>query len=315
MPPDAPSAAAPPSHFAVEAGPGEPSLFDADAKPVRPQPGVYARGAHAREAAAQQNARIAATARCGGAPPLLPPFLVRNGAGAVCVLPCDARRGARVAHAMYERRTQCQGRADKLQKPRSLRNCCAVGGEGRWPCGCCSPRRSDALPSARKAALQGLHSTPRAGAGGCWPRWRRRWGHGQRAAVPVQTAMRSRAARRGQKMLDTLMAELGVANGPEVPTRATCGAWLALRLEAIAMLELKKRLQARLAGDGAGPEGRGKRTHKAKARAFRTEWNEAPLLAPGWPAAKCWRERAHAQGHVASSWSAVDGVPLTQAGC
>lgn len=72
-------------------------------------------------------------------------------------------------------------------------------------------------------------------------------------------------------MLDALMAELGCANGPEVPTRATCGAWLALRLEAIAALELKKHVQARLAGDGpgsAGPEGRGKRAHKTKVRLF-----------------------------------------------
>ena len=66
------------------------------------------------------------------------------------------------------------------------------------------------------------------------------------------------------------MADLGVsANGPEVPTRATCGAWLALRLEAIAALDLKKRLHARLTGDApgsAGPEGRGKRAHKGKVR-------------------------------------------------
>lgn len=79
------------------------------------------------------------------------------------------------------------------------------------------------------------------------------------------------ACARGQKSLDALMADLGVsANGPEVPTRATCGAWLALRLEAIAALELKKRLHARLTGDApgsAGPEGRGKRAHKGKVRA------------------------------------------------
>ncbi len=42
------------------------------------------------------------------------------------------------------------------------------------------------------------------------------------------------------------MSELGVPGPPAVPTRATCGAYLALRAEVIAMLELRKTLQHRL---------------------------------------------------------------------
>ncbi len=45
--------------------------------------------------------------------------------------------------------------------------------------------------------------------------------------------------------METLLAEVGCAASPEVPTRATCGAWLALRQEVIALQETKKRLQAR----------------------------------------------------------------------
>ena len=41
------------------------------------------------------------------------------------------------------------------------------------------------------------------------------------------------------------MTELGVPGPPAVPTRATCGAYLALRAEVIAMLELRKTLQHR----------------------------------------------------------------------
>ena len=50
---------------------------------------------------------------------------------------------------------------------------------------------------------------------------------------------------RAQKLVDTTMAELGVPGPPAVPTRATCGAYLALRAEVIAMLELRKTLQHR----------------------------------------------------------------------
>ena len=41
------------------------------------------------------------------------------------------------------------------------------------------------------------------------------------------------------------MSELGVPGPPAVPTRATCGAYLALRAEVIVMLELRKTLQHR----------------------------------------------------------------------
>ena len=50
---------------------------------------------------------------------------------------------------------------------------------------------------------------------------------------------------RAQKLVDTTMGELGVPGPPDVPTRATCGAYLALRAEVIAMLELRKTLQHR----------------------------------------------------------------------
>ena len=50
---------------------------------------------------------------------------------------------------------------------------------------------------------------------------------------------------RAQKLVDTTMLELGVPGPPNVPTRATCGAYLALRAEVIAMLELRKTLQHR----------------------------------------------------------------------
>ena len=41
------------------------------------------------------------------------------------------------------------------------------------------------------------------------------------------------------------MSELGVPGPPAVPTRTTCGAYLALRAEVVAMLELRKTLQHR----------------------------------------------------------------------
>ena len=63
-------------------------------------------------------------------------------------------------------------------------------------------------------------------------------------AAGCQTRRRP-PARRGQKLVETLLAEVGCAASPEVPTRATCGAWLALRQEVIALQETKKRLQAR----------------------------------------------------------------------
>lgn len=53
------------------------------------------------------------------------------------------------------------------------------------------------------------------------------------------------AYHRAQKLVDTTMAELGVSAGPAVPTRATCGAYLALRAEVISMLEMRKTLQHR----------------------------------------------------------------------
>lgn len=51
--------------------------------------------------------------------------------------------------------------------------------------------------------------------------------------------------RRAQKTVESTLIELGVDNGPVVTTRATCGAWLALRAEIIAMMDLKRRLQNR----------------------------------------------------------------------
>ena len=44
------------------------------------------------------------------------------------------------------------------------------------------------------------------------------------------------------KLVDSTMAELGVSGPPDIATRATCGAYLALRAEVIALQELKRRL-------------------------------------------------------------------------
>lgn len=98
---------------------------------------------------------------------------------------------------------------------------------------------------------------------------------------------------RAARGVDAALAELGLSTaGPATPTRAACGAWLALRLEVAArreaggrrrsrfgapptphtpppppqllsMLDHKRALQVR-AADG-GPEGRGKRAHKGRA--------------------------------------------------
>jgi hypothetical protein len=68
-------------------------------------------------------------------------------------------------------------------------------------------------------------------------------------------------------MVEQLLVEVGVTASPEMPTRETCGAWLMLRMEVIALQEAKKRLQNRAqAESGGNPEGRGKRAHKGKVR-------------------------------------------------
>ena len=56
-----------------------------------------------------------------------------------------------------------------------------------------------------------------------------------------------------------------MTNTPDMPTRETCGAWLALRREIIELQDLKRKVQVRADGAGSvGPEGRGKRSHKGK---------------------------------------------------
>ncbi len=65
--------------------------------------------------------------------------------------------------------------------------------------------------------------------------------------------------------METLLGEVGATASPEMPTRETCGAWLMLRMEVIALQEARKRLLARNAAEAGGnPEGRGKRAHKGK---------------------------------------------------
>ena len=72
-----------------------------------------------------------------------------------------------------------------------------------------------------------------------------------RAAGDAQTARAG--GPRAAKALDAALAELGLsAAGPSVTTRATCGAWLALRLELLSMLESKRKLTSRLADEGRG---------------------------------------------------------------
>lgn len=65
-------------------------------------------------------------------------------------------------------------------------------------------------------------------------------------------------------MVEQTLTDVGIANSPEMPTRETCGAWLMLRMEVIALQEAKKRLQNRALGEAGNPEGRGKRAHKGK---------------------------------------------------
>lgn len=67
-------------------------------------------------------------------------------------------------------------------------------------------------------------------------------------------------------MVEQLLSEVGVVATPEMPTRETCGAWLMLRTEVIALVEARKRLANNRAAAEAGgnPEGRGKRAHKGK---------------------------------------------------
>lgn len=70
---------------------------------------------------------------------------------------------------------------------------------------------------------------------------------------------------RAQKSVETALADLGMTATPDMSTRETCGAWLALRREIIDLNDLKRRVQVRADGAGSvGPEGRGKRTHKGK---------------------------------------------------
>ena len=70
---------------------------------------------------------------------------------------------------------------------------------------------------------------------------------------------------RAQKSVETALADLGMSTTPDMSTRETCGAWLALRREIIDLNDLKRRVQVRADGAGSvGPEGRGKRTHKGK---------------------------------------------------
>lgn len=67
---------------------------------------------------------------------------------------------------------------------------------------------------------------------------------------------------RAQKLVETTIAELGVPEGPRMPTRAVSGAWLSLRNDVVAMLNLKRQLQHRQGNDpgaaGLGVRKKGK---------------------------------------------------------
>ena len=52
-----------------------------------------------------------------------------------------------------------------------------------------------------------------------------------------------RAGRRAQKVVETMVTDLGCAPPPKFPTRAVAGAWLALRAEAAALQELRRKVQ------------------------------------------------------------------------
>ncbi len=65
--------------------------------------------------------------------------------------------------------------------------------------------------------------------------------------------------------METALADLSMTSTPDMPTRETCGAWLALRRDVVELQDLKRKVQVRADGArGDGPEGRGKRTHKGK---------------------------------------------------
>jgi len=51
-----------------------------------------------------------------------------------------------------------------------------------------------------------------------------------------------RARRRSQKVVETMVTDLGCAPPPKFPTRAVAGAWLALRAEAAALQELRRKV-------------------------------------------------------------------------
>ena len=69
-------------------------------------------------------------------------------------------------------------------------------------------------------------------------------------------------------MLETMLAELEVANPPTSGTRSACGTWLALQSEIIATLDLKLKVQSRQPGGNtpgnSSADARSKRPAKAK---------------------------------------------------
>ena len=77
------------------------------------------------------------------------------------------------------------------------------------------------------------------------------------------------------------MADLHMTHTPDMPTRQTCGAWLALRREIIELQDLKRKVQVRADGAGSvGPEGRGKRSHKGKVGVANTASLGSTLVLP-----------------------------------
>lgn len=59
---------------------------------------------------------------------------------------------------------------------------------------------------------------------------------------------------RPQKIVETMITDMGCAALPRVATRAVCGAWLAVRVEAAALQSLKRRVNElnRNRGSAAG---------------------------------------------------------------
>ena len=227
--------------------PGTCSLLDADVAPHWPaKPGVYVRGAFTRQMGAQQLARMTGGTRCGSGATRLACAESEACLMLVLSVPEWCLRQSRFA-IMSGLHVICnQGKG-------AIRTS-AVGGS----------LQSIPLQSlACQAPYQHACNAPILESG-----------HERLSSQCCSASVRHICCR-AQKSVETALAGLGMSSTPDMSTRETCGAWLALRRETIDLNDLKRRVQVRADGAGSvGPEGRGKRTHKGKVTP------QAPLCPP-----------------------------------